>query len=817
MDGETTWTDISGQYTNTSSNAWSKASIDLSAWAGQSVQVAFYFQSTTNHYNGAQFTSSGWYIDDVEVVTGPIVFSNPESFEFGLGDWSAESGTWEVGTPSSGPGAAYNGSQCAGTRLAGNYDDHAISRLISPVFVVPPASVNPALRFWNWYSFSNSYGTDFGKVQIKAEGETDWTDISGQYTNTSSGVWSYMYIALSDYAGQSVQVAFYFQSTTNHYNGTQYTSSGWYIDDVTIEPIIQQTGSLIVTITPQAAITAGAQWRVDSGTWQNSGATVSNLTVGTHTVNFKAITGWTAPADQVVSITSGQTTTATGKYAQHRSLTVNINPTAAITAGAQWRVDAGAWQNSGATVSNLTVGTHIVDYKAITGWTAPADQTVTIVSDQAAAKTGTYTQQPVLSVSPSIQNVAKEAGTTTFSVSNIGTGTIAWTAAESPSVGWLSITPTSGTNSGTISCTFTANTGTAPRTATIRVTATGAIGSPKDVTVTQAESPPPAGFFSRYVQAFYIPGVKMTVTLSAKPSPGISNYAVEDLPPAGWTVSNLSAGGVYDAARHKVKFGAFFDSNPRTFTYDITPPVGASGVQTFNGTGSIDGTNYPVGGVSQVNLGTYHPADRNTADFNIVIAEYTAYGAAWKTGTAWPVPPNPIPISYVTKAGQLWTLGESYVYDSSAGVPPLCWVNDSNSPVQSFSYASSSLSTAVCGMPKGYQPGKTFTVSITVTPLSEVASYAVEDLFPVGWTVSNVSDSGGFDAVANKVKFGPFSDNSPRVLTYDVTPPANASGVYTFTGVASFDGVDIAISGVREIKEAPPVIVGPMLQLLLSD
>jgi hypothetical protein len=95
----------------------------------------------------------------------------------------------------------------------------------------------------------------------------------------------------------------------------------------------------------------------------------------------------------------------------------------------------------------------------------------------------------VISVSPATRTVAKEAGTTTFSVSNTGTGTMPWTAAVTSGGGWLSITSgASGSNTGTITCAFTTNTGTSARTGTIRVTATGATGSPKDVTVTQSAS-----------------------------------------------------------------------------------------------------------------------------------------------------------------------------------------------------------------------------------------------------------------------------------------------------------------------------------------
>jgi len=62
-----------------------------------------------------------------------------------------------------------------------------------------------------------------------------------------------------------------------------------------------------------------------------------------------------------------------------------------------------------------------------------------------------------------------------------------WTAQVINGDSWLSIiSGSSGTDSGTIQVSFTENTSTSSRIGTIRVTATGASGSPKDVTVTQA-------------------------------------------------------------------------------------------------------------------------------------------------------------------------------------------------------------------------------------------------------------------------------------------------------------------------------------------
>jgi len=93
----------------------------------------------------------------------------------------------------------------------------------------------------------------------------------------------------------------------------------------------------------------------------------------------------------------------------------------------------------------------------------------------------------VISVSPDSRAVAKDAGTTTFSVSKTGLGTMPWTAAVTSGGSWLSITSgVSCSNSGTITCRFTTNIRTSARTATIRIIATGGAGSQTDVKLTQA-------------------------------------------------------------------------------------------------------------------------------------------------------------------------------------------------------------------------------------------------------------------------------------------------------------------------------------------
>ena len=159
------WETISASYTSTGSNVWTRPSIDLTLYAGSTVQIAFLFQSRTDVFGRAR-VSTGWYLDDVAVITGPIVLENPEGWEMGLGEWAAERGTWEAGIPISGPNSAHTGVHVAATVLGDNYHENVDSRLKSPAFVVPAARENPRLRFWHWYSFS---ANDAARVQIKVD------------------------------------------------------------------------------------------------------------------------------------------------------------------------------------------------------------------------------------------------------------------------------------------------------------------------------------------------------------------------------------------------------------------------------------------------------------------------------------------------------------------------------------------------------------------------------------------------------------------------------------------------------------------------
>jgi sugar lactone lactonase YvrE len=94
------------------------------------------------------------------------------------------------------------------------------------------------------------------------------------------------------------------------------------------------TGTLTINLSPAGAVSAGAQWRVDGGSYRNTGDTATALTPGSHTVSFKSVSGYTTPTDKSVSITSGVTATDSGTYTviapSNYTLTLNLGSTGYI-------------------------------------------------------------------------------------------------------------------------------------------------------------------------------------------------------------------------------------------------------------------------------------------------------------------------------------------------------------------------------------------------------------------------------------------------------------------------------------------------------
>ena len=83
-------------------------------------------------------------------------------------------------------------------------------------------------------------------------------------------------------------------------------------------------------------------------------------------------------------------------------------------------------------------------------------------------------------------------------------------------------------------------------------------------------------------------------------------------------------------------------------------------------------------------------------------------------------------------------------------------------------------------LPEHYSPGVTFTVSIALDAPEGMEPTVAYDSVPAGWPVGNVSDGGTYVPEVNEVRWGFLFPPFPDTLTFDVTPPGDASGKQCF-------------------------------------
>jgi sugar lactone lactonase YvrE len=159
----------------------------------------------------------------------------------------------------------------------------------------------------------------------------------------------------------------------------------------TFQPIL---GGVTVFLLPDQAIADGAQWNVDGGGWQPSGGSVTNLTLTSHTVQFRALASWLTPAAQSFSLSNATHVVLTGAYRQVTGVLVDLAPPEAVTNGARWQLNNGPMTNSGV-FQEVVAGVHTVRFASVTGWVQPADATVTVVDQLTTRLTGTYYQYEV--------------------------------------------------------------------------------------------------------------------------------------------------------------------------------------------------------------------------------------------------------------------------------------------------------------------------------------------------------------------------------------------------------------------------------------
>jgi hypothetical protein len=232
----------------------------------------------------------------------------------------------------------------------------------------------------------------------------------------------------------------------------------------------------------QTSWTKGTVHTINTTSPQSGGA-------GTQYV-FSSWSDGGAQEHSVTAPTNNRTYTASFTTQYYLTMSASPSTGGAVSPSSGWRnkgqsVAINATANSGFSFASWS-GTGTGSYTGTT-------KSTTITMNGPINEVGNFSVlvQPVLSVSPDDRQVSSSSGTTTFGVSNTGTGTLNWTATSNQS--WATITGgASGTNTGTISVSYTENPSvTDSRIATISVTAPGATGSPRAVTITQDPTSPP--------------------------------------------------------------------------------------------------------------------------------------------------------------------------------------------------------------------------------------------------------------------------------------------------------------------------------------
>ncbi len=221
-DGGSTWTTLHQE--DGTQQTWNARSLDLSAYAGQTVELRFHFNSV----DGIANTGEGWYVDNVHVkeIT-PAVWPLVEDFDDGSADGWGLSGLWHVSncrSASSPNSLAYNEDPCPPDYDVGTTAGNAIT----PDIAIP-SWANPILVWDSWHETESGTTWDKKLVQVSADGGSTWTTVWQE--DGTQQTWNDRSVDLSAYTGQTVKIKFRFNSVDSVLNNME----GWYVDNVVVD------------------------------------------------------------------------------------------------------------------------------------------------------------------------------------------------------------------------------------------------------------------------------------------------------------------------------------------------------------------------------------------------------------------------------------------------------------------------------------------------------------------------------------------------------------------------------------------------------
>ncbi len=269
-DNGNTWTQI--MELGGIEDAWENINMDLSAYAGDTVNFKFVFDTVDGLDNDYQ----GWYLDDIVVGIMPTATMTPPytitptytvtptctitstctltstitpNTETATGLWHQVPDSQEP----SGYTAIYPNTWYYGQDATLNYDTGDMANsgaLITQSFYISPGQ---QLSFWSWAETENGSGVqppfdyDTRKLYISINGNS-WSQI--MELGGTEDAWENIIIDMSAYAGDTVNFEFVFDTVDDVDNDYR----GWYLNDIVIGAFTP-TPTYTATLTDSPTIT----------------------------------------------------------------------------------------------------------------------------------------------------------------------------------------------------------------------------------------------------------------------------------------------------------------------------------------------------------------------------------------------------------------------------------------------------------------------------------------------------------------------------------------------------------------------------------
>ncbi|MEQ1759432.1 MAG: CARDB domain-containing protein [Vicinamibacterales bacterium] len=186
-----------------------------------------------------------------------------------------------------------------------------VFRIDDASILVTAATVGPTVTTGSATVISQTTATLNGSVNPNGSATSAWfqygtTTNYGSITNSQNlGAGASQVATSASVGGLTCGTTYHFRAAGQNGVGTQQGSDQTFTTNACAGSSV---GSIRVSIVPQAAADAGAQWKLTTETeWHNSGNIVPVPSLTTYTVQFRPIAGWTTPADKSIVLFPAQT------------------------------------------------------------------------------------------------------------------------------------------------------------------------------------------------------------------------------------------------------------------------------------------------------------------------------------------------------------------------------------------------------------------------------------------------------------------------------------------------------------------------------